>query len=219
MSIEIIGEASDRRDKMSEAEVRANEAAKRSAGKTHRQVAEESGLLVKEIRAKYKIEVTFDAGRTLQGPNVVGIHLWESGKRLHGGGDELMFFCKDSKKGSDLGCWGPISQDNIKGPIAYCPNCQKALNADRLTDMKIGKVTSQNLAIELAKLFRQLGSNADIYIKYHKTDVRYAAMEKAKGPDVAARLKGMHIYPLKNILKDTSAGADIVKRFHAFITS
>jgi hypothetical protein len=44
-------------------------------------------------------------------------------------------------------------------------------------------------------------------------------MEQAKGPEAAARLKGMHIYPLKNILKDTAHGADLTKRFLTFLTS
>jgi glutaredoxin len=171
------------------------------------------------LTAKYKIEVTFVAGRTTNGPNRLGIQVWESGKRLHGGGDDLAFFCKDTKKDSDLGCWGVIISDNIKGGLAFCPHCKRAVNADRLTNMKIGYVTTQSLAKELAKLFRDLGSSADVYVKYHRTDIHYIAMEKAKGPDVAKKLKGMHIYTLKNVVKDTSAGADLTKRFEAFLRS
>jgi hypothetical protein len=93
------------------------------------------------------------------------------------------------------------------------------VNAEMLTSMKIGRVTMTNLAAELVALFHQLGSSADIYLKYSKTDVRYIALERAKGPEVARRLKGLAIYPLKNILKDTSNGADLGKRFFAFLTS
>lgn len=180
-----------------------------------------------EIRAKYKIEITFAGpdprhnykGRTSSGPNRLGIQLWESGKHFHGGGDELMYWCQDNREGEDAGCWAPISGSNIVGEVAYCPNCERTVAAELLTNMKIGNVTTQNLAKECVKLFRQLGSNADIYCKYHKSDVHYIAMERAKGPEVAARLKGMHIYPLKNILKDTAFGADITKRFFTFFTS
>jgi hypothetical protein len=173
-----------------------------------------------EIRAKWKIEVTFVKDRTLTGLNALGIQVWESGKHFNGGGDALAFFCKDSRKDEDAGCWGIIPQDNV-GPngVAYCPNCKRAINADYLTNMKIGNAYMDTLAKELAKLFRQLGSNADIYIKFHKTDIRYIALERAKGPDMARKLKGMHIYPLKNILKDTANGADLTNRFKAFITS
>lgn len=195
-----------------------------AAGRAERRGGEGEGDVHKTlsdgtIKAKYKIEVTFTQGRTVQGPNLVGIQVWESGKAFHGGGDELAFFCKDSAKGSDQGCWGVILSDFVRAGVAYCPHCERAVNAERLTNMKVGKVTSQSLAAELSKLFRDLDSRADIYLKYHKTDIHYIAMERAKGPDVAARLKGMHLYPLKNIIADTAAGADLTKRFHVFITS
>ena len=172
-----------------------------------------------EVRAKYKIEVTFVQGRTPKGPNKLGIQIWWSGKHFHGGGDELVFWCKDNRDGENGGCWGIIPPDCIRGEIAVCPHCNRTVISELLTNMKMGNVTSQNLSKELAKLFHELGSNADIFIKYHRTDVHYIAMEREKGPEVAARLKGMHIYPLKNILKDTMAGADLVKRFYAFVTS
>lgn len=172
-----------------------------------------------EVRAKYKIEVTFVADRKAHGPNKLGISIWESGKRFHGGGDELMFWCKDNRQGEDGGCWSPISSEHIHSGFAVCPNCQRTVNAELLTNMRIGNVTNQNLAKELVKIFHSLGSNADIYVKYHKTDIHYIAMERDKGPEVAKRLKGMHIYPLKNILKDTAAGADLGKRFFAFLSS
>jgi hypothetical protein len=172
-----------------------------------------------QVRAKYKIEVTFGPQRTTQGPNMVGIQLWESGKHFHGGGDELMYWCKDNREGHDEGCWAPIPGQNIKSGIAFCSNCQRTVNADLLTNMKIGRVSTRTLAKDLALLFRQLGTNADIFIKYHYSDPRYRAMAKERGEKVAKRLKGMHIYPLKNILKDTSAGADLAGRFFAFLTS
>ena len=172
-----------------------------------------------EIRAKYKIEITFVEGRTVKGPNRLGIQIWESGKRFHGGGDELMYWCKDSRKGEDGGCWAPIPSDCVRGGVAICPSCKRAVNAELLTNMRLGYVTSQNLAKELVTMFRRLGSNCDIYLKYHKSDIHYIAMERDKGPDVARRLKGMAIYPLKNIIKDTSSGADLEKRFYAFVCS
>lgn len=173
-----------------------------------------------EVRARWKIEVTFVKNRSLVKLNHCGIQVWESGKHFHGGGDSLAFFCKDNRKGHDEGCWGVIPQDNVApNGVAYCPSCKAAINANHLTNMKLGVVYLDGLAKELAALFRKLGSNADIVIKYHRTDVRYAALEKAKGPDVARKLKGMHIYPLKNIIKDTSAGATLEGRMKAFITS
>jgi hypothetical protein len=194
------------------------EARRRESLRREKKTDEELDTKLGEVRAKYKIEVTFIQGRTVQGPNKLGIQIWESGKRFHGGGDELMYWCKDNRQGNNDGCWSPIGSDFI-GEVTVCPNCKKTWNPEYLTMMRIGNVTSQNLAKELATIFRQLSSNADIYLKFHRTDIHYIAMEREKGPDVAKRLKGMHIYPLKNILKDTAAGADLAKRFFAFVTS
>lgn len=190
--------------------------AKKTSGMSEAQTTKALGA-VPEIRAKYKIEVMFEEHRTTAGPNLLGIQLWESGKKFHGGGDELMYWCMDTD--SNQGCKSPISSDFIKGPFAICPSCQQAIQMERAANMRVLKVTTRNLADELVKTFRTLGSNADLYLKFHKTDIRYQAMEKAKGPDVARRLKGMHIYPLKNILRDTANGADLAGRFYAFLTS
>lgn len=179
-----------------------------------------------EIRAKYKIEVEFLGpdekgypGRTSKGPNRVGVKIWESGKKFHGGGDELMFWCLSSLKGVRGGCGGIMSADNIRNGVAMCPHCKNMMNMEAMTDTRVGFFTNQTLAKELANMFRVLDSNCDVYIKFHKTDIHYIAMERAHGPEKAARLKGMHIYPLKNILKDTAHGADLGKRFFAFLSS
>jgi hypothetical protein len=240
-NIPLIGEANeDFESKASPAEKAAAERARRAGGvvqmndKTAEQHAqrERSGRLAEqktdqelernldgEIRAKYKIEITFVEGRTVKGPNRLGIQIWESGKRFHGGGDELMFWCRDNRKGEDGGCWAPIPSDCIRGGVAICPKCKRAVNANLLTNMRLGYVTSQNLAKELSLMFRQLESNADFYIKYHKTDIHYIAMERDKGPDVARRLKGMHIFPLMNIIRNTATGASLEKLIYSFITS
>lgn len=190
--------------------------AKRSLNKTPDETLAELGAKP-EIRAKYKIEVMFEKDRTTLGPNLLGIQLWESGRMFHGGGDQLMYWCMDTE--TNMGCKAPISGDFIQGDIIFCPSCQRTILGPRSTNMRVLRVTTKVLAEELASLFVTLGHNADIYLKYHKTDVHYLAMEKAKGNTTAKRLKGMHIYPLKNILKDTANGAEISGRFFAFLTS
>lgn len=176
--------------------------------------------LNKEVRARYKIEITFGPKRTHAGPNEFGVQIWESGKMFHGGGDALMFWCKDSRPGQDSGCWSPIPSSNINQMgVAFCPGCKKASNAELLTSARMFRLTTAKTVEVLMKMFRQLGSNADFYIKYHRTDIRFQAMLKEKGLETANRLKGMNIYPLKNILKDTANGASLEKRLLSFITA
>ena len=45
------------------------------------------------------------------------------------------------------------------------------------------------LAEKLVRIWHTLGGSADIYVKYHNTDVHYLAMLKAKGAEVARKLK------------------------------
>lgn len=193
--------------------------ASRAAQKTRDEITKqgaEAGLK-DPLKAKFKIEVTFAPQRTITGPNLLGIQIWESGKRLNGGGDDLSFWCQNLK--AKEGCWGVITSDNIRGGIAVCPHCQKMVNAALLTNMKIGRITMKALSELLEKTFRQLGHSADIYLKYDKQDIRVLAMERQKGKDVARRLKGMHIFPLRNIIKDSANGAGLAKLFFAFLTS
>lgn len=172
----------------------------------------------KEISAKYKIEVYFGPKRTHNGPNIVKISFWESGRRLHGGGDDLMYMCRDVDD-EKLGCGGIFTSDLVKGPVAICPFCKKAVYAEKCTRGLVGKKTTMDLAKELAKFWLQLESNADIYCKFDRDDVRYLAIEKQMGSQKARELRGLSIYPLRNILADTANGADVVKRFYAFLTA
>lgn len=223
----LVSEAHPDFDKLAnEKEKLAVEAAKRGSKRTEEEAHKAIGAAA-EVRAKYKIEIRYVTenrggtkhGRTTHGPNLVGVMIWESGKRFHGGGDDKMYWCKDNRQDHDEGCWAPITSDHIRGGIAVCPNCNQAINANLLTDIRIFRSSTQALASAIETIFRQLGSNADIYCKYDKDDIRFQNMVKERGWETANRLRGCHIYTLKAIIKDTSNGADLNKRIFAFLTS
>lgn len=217
--IDVISEADPDFEKKADSRIKkAVEIANKSGAKSSDDVARELGAST-EIKAKYKIEVRFMKGRTTNGPNLCGVTVWESGKRLHGGGDDKMYFCKDVRPESDLGCWGPITSDYIRNGVAYCPRCKAAVNAQYLTDCRVYRLPTRTLAAQIEKIFRTLDSSADIYLKYDRDDIHFKAMERTRGWDVAKKLRGLHIYPLRNILKDTSAGADLAHRIYIFLTS
>ena len=176
-----------------------------------------------EIRAAYKIEVTFDKNRTVHGPNAVLIQVWESGKHFHGGGDDLMYWCKDFTKidswENSPGCGGLIPSASMRGGLAVCPHCYATINSDYVTGQRLTKISTNDLATLIEKIFHQLKSNADVYCKYHKTDIRYIACEQTYGEEKARWLKGMFIYPLKNILRDTSNGSSLHGRLKALFSA
>lgn len=194
--------------------------AARAAQKTRDEITKtgaEVGLKDLAVRAKFKIEITFGADRTTMGPNTVQMKIWESGKRLNGGGDDQAFWCLN--KDGTQGCGKIFTSEHVKNGIGFCPHCKMGVNASMLVDGRVGLFSTKTLAAVLEQTFRELQSDADIYVKYHKYDARFIAMMKDKGHETAKRLKGMHIYPLKNILKDTAHGASISKRFFAFLTA
>ena len=191
-------------------------------------------ILNNKSKAKYKIEVHFGKGRTTSGPNVGAISVYESGNRLDGEGDELMYMCSERDKGLALnapgvkdreivkgesGCGGFIPGGLLKTGFAACPHCENIVVAENLTSVVLFNLTTDALAEKLVKWFNQLEFNADIYLKYHPTDIRHAALVSAYGLDKGRMLRGLTIYPLKNIIKDTSNGSSLKKRFIALLSS
>jgi hypothetical protein len=189
-----------------------------------------------EIKAKYKIELHFGKKRTTKGPNVCAVSAYQSGLHLDGEGDEMMYICAERDRGLELGgttakvndapvergtegCGAFIPGASLKGGFAVCPSCQRSIRADALTNTVLVSLPTSRLAGMVATWFRKLDSNCDIYVKYHPTDIRYIAMEKAHGLDKARMLRGLSIYPLANIIRDTAHGSSIEARFTAFLES
>ena len=191
-----------------------------------------------EVRAGYKMEVYFGPDRSALKEFYAFVSIFESGQFFHGGGDGNMYYCldvravhKDSavklltaildkKESADKwGCGHPIPGEAMQGGVANCPNCQKMVRTDYLTGQLPFHGTTGDLARFCARYFDVLKQNADIYCKYQPTDIRYKSMEKARGAEMARRLRGMFIYPVGRILKDISNGASVEDRFRAFFNA
>jgi hypothetical protein len=198
--------------------------------------AEESAAEMAK-RAKYKIQIWFRSDRSMHKPVTFSMSFWESGKRLHGGGDELLFICRRHEQApkikpfamaniarksiSQKGCDGLISGDHVSPEgIVVCPHCGISHRSDQIGDaIMFPNVTIDSAAKILAQWWRKIGSNADIYAKYSPTDPRTVMMSRAYSPRKAREKKGLTIYPLGNILKDTLNGASLESRMRAFITA
>jgi hypothetical protein len=199
---------------------------------------------VEQKKAKYKIEVMFSRHRSPRADRESpgGLFLWESGKRLHGGGDQKMYWC-----GYDE-CGMPFSSDNFGYMHAVCPYCKREMmldpdsrktqldyirhnnlqmkNLDKLPFVvgeKFFSLTPPNLAALLEKTWIQLGGLADVYLKYSPFEIRYDVTDDSvKVIDDLNRARVQRqplIYSLERILKDTAAGADLKGRFLAMITA
>jgi hypothetical protein len=193
--------------------------------------------------AKYKIEVMFGKDRSTSSlkPSIGMLLTWVSGKHYHGGGDEQMMFCG--------GCNRPVNMSYVAAASMICPHCHVesfTSEYDKIQHVnyvrsqggdvnsfqkmpccsgeKIFRLAPPKLAKLIEKTWFQLDCNADIYLKYHPSDIRYVPQEvKAtavtKILDSARSKRQISIYPLHRILKDIEAGATAWKQFLAFITA
>jgi hypothetical protein len=197
--------------------------------------------LEEKARAKYKIEIHFGPNRTVQGPNLCLILLYRSGTFFHGGGDDLAYWCLDcrvlgkinpkeawkfflheknkSKEDRVNGCTNIITAESMKNGVGFCPTCGKAIDSKFLTGQLPFYGTTRELSSFVSTLFRSLENSADIYCKFSRDDIRYTVIEKKLGSEDARRLRGLFIYPLPNLLKETAAGASLEDRFWAFFTA
>lgn len=194
-------------------------------------------LLGEDIRAAHKIQINFGPGRSALKNFKAIITLWESGKFFHGGGDSQIYTCLDHrlfnndsttapsalpifrtlmKERTDWGCGHPISDADIRGPVAMCPGCKNMIPAIYLT----GQIPFNGPVTELAELvthiFHKLRDDADIYCKYDRTDIRYEMQKSRDGVEKAQRLRGLFIFPLSRIITDTALGASLEGRFKTF---
>jgi len=203
-----------------------------------RQVKAMDRLLEEQIKARFKLEVQFGKGRVGRGqrsaqPFAGVMSAWLSGSKFHGGGDEKIFECPG------CGAWilpHQITQRTVVQKIngrdveefmslSYCGECAKVWKSEQTIGERLYKLTEQNWAFAILKMFQRLEMDADIYLKYHPIDIRYQTMmemARNRGGEELAKAKknrGLHIYPLKNIIKDTKHGSDLYGRIRAFINA
>lgn len=186
--------------------------------------------------AKWKMQIWIKSHRSRHKPLSFTLSVWESGKRLHGGGDESAFFCR-RKPGAakpkppfaagrfktfkndptQNGCDGVIPGEAISSTRAVCPHCGLVWEPEQISDAIFYQLPIEKAAVVLAQWFRRLDSDSDIYVKYRDDDIRTLMMAKNFGVRKARELKGLTIYPLRRIIQDTSAGASLESRIKALL--
>ena len=185
-------------------------------------------------KGDFKIQIWFTSDRRTADASYT-LSFWESGKRLHGGGDEMMFVCRRHEHAprikpfevahakvniSPKGCDGLIPGGLVgAGGLVVCPHCQTRHRSEIIADSIFYRSSMTKASEILAKWWRKMNHNADIYVKYCPTDPRVILMSKTMSPKKARELEGLTIYPLENIIKDTNAGSTVESRFRALITA
>lgn len=175
-------------------------------------------------RAKYKIELFFTQARSVQAPTVGILSFWESGARLHGGGDTKLYICPGREKQISQ-CQAFIPDSGNSSSILFCPACGTSWKGADTVGEHVAKLTMQKWSELLVHYYARLEHNADIYVKHAKEDLRTKAMieqARQKGGEVLAKVRDKRaivLYPLANIIKDTAAGASLESRFKALLSA
>lgn len=173
----------------------------------------------KSPMARFKIEIQFGKGRSIWKPFPGVLSVFISGERFHGGGDGKVYLCPKPD------CGAVIYPHERVGGYLRCRACGKMWKQESVIGELFFFLPPPKWAAVVHRMFVKLEHNADIYCKYHPTDIRYqTAMEMARsrGGEAVGKARsqrGLHIYPLKNIIRDTSAGAQLYDRFLAFINA
>lgn len=179
-------------------------------------------LLSQKGLAKYKIDIMFGKGYTNNQPSAGAVSFWESGSKFHGGGDTIMHMCPGKSLRVNE-CEALIPDASHGYGFLVCPSCNRLWKGEQVHGQVMARLLPTGWAKLVLKYFMKMGMSADIRIKYHPEDIRAATqkeLESSKDGDVLddVRVKRhVRIYPLANIIKDTSAGADLESRFLAFI--
>ena len=187
--------------------------------------------------AKWKIQIWIKSHRSRRAALAFTLSVWESGKRLHGGGDESAFFCKRKPQAAKPkmpfgagrhpgsfkrtptlhGCGGVIPGSAIVRNAAVCPHCGVTWDTEQIADSIFYRVPVERASEILAEWFHELNDDADLYAKYRDDDIRVLSMAREFGVRRARELKGLTIYPHASIVQDITNGATLESRFKAFL--
>lgn len=173
-------------------------------------------------KAKYKIELMLSGDRSAMKPSAGVLTFWESGSKLHGGGDAVMHICPGKHlKRSDCEAFIPDSGHAMG--FLVCPRCFTRWEGEQVHGQLLFRLSFKGWATVLHKYYMKLGGNADLVVKSVPLDLRGAsAREQARqqGGELLGRVRGKRntlVYPLAHIIKDTAAGAGLYERILAFV--
>lgn len=195
----------------------------------HVQSSEDLEKAGKISRAKWKIQIWIKSDRSIHKPLVFSLSFWESGKRLHGGGDESAFVCRRNPgapmppkppfaaigrspfkaEATTEGCNGVILGEYAQHGRVVCPHCGVQWDTEHIADSIFYRVPVERAGVIISDWFHKLEDSCDLYIKYRAQDIRTKMMAQHYGLAEAIRLKGLAIYPLAHIMTDAANGTPI----------
>lgn len=179
------------------------------------------------LKARYKLEVAVNEERSMLAPYNGMVVAWTNGGFNHGGGDEAVYFCPAlvEKNGETKTCSAPLDLKWVGREAALCPICRNVTQPNDLAGQIGARLTTSGWARLITRIWLLLGGDADIRLGVmpgslrQRTDdvIRKASLSAGDKLEASREKRRWATYPLKNIIKDTSAGADLQKRIQVFL--
>jgi len=190
-----------------------------------KEVVERDAGVEEEVKGKYKIEITFGVNHHVDGTPTYGImNFWENGSQLNGDGDALVYICPGKHIGMNH-CESVIP-DSMNGfGFVACLRCHMVWKREDLVGEVFYRMPINKWADAVLYWFARMGHDADVKIKYNYRDIRDAANQEQQRQMHGDLLNVVRSdesrkprsYPLANILKDVSNGADLHAQFLRFV--
>tara|TARA_Y100000310_G_C20621018_1_gene783287 strand:+ start:1062 stop:1622 length:561 start_codon:yes stop_codon:yes gene_type:complete len=178
-------------------------------------------------KARYKIELDI---RHVPGPlKLISGRIKVMEKSGETGNNEMPCFrCpRDVPKGMRKGCGGLINHRHTTTGYFSCPHCGLSGDVMYISEGAAYKATEKRVADLIQEYFNLVGGDADIYMKRYKASIK--AIKEA-GQDTTMRDTQREalmrqskeeiekvVYPFDRLMKDSLGGADMKKRFLAFL--
>jgi len=178
-----------------------------------------------QVRSQFLVDVMFSRGRSAFKPYDGLIVAYTNGGFMHGGGDEMVYFCprRVEKNGQTKVCATPLPPIAIQGKVAVCPTCEKPSRDKDLIGQVYAKLTTQNWATLVTRMFYRLDCNADLRICTLKGDLHQATAEEKEKQRGGERLNKVYTeqvyvrYTLASMIKDTASGATLDHCINMFL--
>jgi hypothetical protein len=191
-------------------------------------------------RGAVKIQIAFHSKRDPVGDqNVAAISFWESAKRLHGGGDQLIYVCARALNAPKIrakdvagvaattvsdaylsrgGCGGLIRTEEVSASgMAVCPHCQARHRTEWLMDQRVMRASLSEIAAFVVRFWDQLQGDCDITVIYDPTD-KLSLLNTSMSRYIQRHQRATKgIYTKESLIRDTLTGASVVERILAFL--
>lgn len=183
--------------------------------------------------ATYKLEIQFGVSHHVHGSTYGTITVWENGSHFNGYGDALLYQCPGQRLLGN-GCDAVVDPEATKilvdgkrrpAKVVICRSCYVSWKPEDLIGQTFYRLPIESWADVVYRWYLRLNMDADIRVKYNYDDIRVASQkeqEKELRGEVLNRARSSarrkpRVYPLENIIRDVSAGADLRKRILVFL--